>query len=182
MKKWKKIILGILWLIIIISWMGFLTRIVYDLKDTDIKENIVVTLKWKQGLYLLNPNTENIVSFSWSYNVVQQTEMDLNTKMYNREKKYYFSIEWVFTDKGNVLNTTWLCPIKTCQALWTEDGKYLIRTDGHVVRMFWLFFSTPTVEQVLHVVEPSTKKSKQILLYDENWILMQVDKILGYTK
>lgn len=40
-----------------------------------------------------------------------------------------------------------------------------------------MFFSTPTLEQVIHVVDPATKKSKQILLYDENGKLLQVESI-----
>lgn len=182
MKKVKKIFTALLLFTLLVFWLWYLTRIMYDLKNTEIKENIVLTLKWKQGLYLLNPNTEKITSFSWSYIRIKNEKIDLDSKIYSLNKEYFFSIYGVLDRNGKVINETWLCPIETCVAFWTEDGKYLIRTDGHVVRMFGLFFSTPTVEQVIHIIEPSTKKSKQILLYDESWKLLQVDKIEGYIR
>lgn len=181
MKKVKKIFTALLLFILLVFWLWYLTRTMYDLKNTEIKENIVLTLKWKQGLYLLNPNTEKITNFSWSYNQVEQINIDINTKVFNLGRNYYYSIEWVFNSSNIMVNDSWLM-LSKFQALWTEDGRYLIRTDGHVVRMLWLFFSTPTVEQVIHIIEPSTKKSKQILLYDESWKLLQVDKIEGYIR
>lgn len=180
MKKIYKLILIIISFLLLIFWLWYITRVVSDLKETSIKENIIVSLIWKWWLFLINPNTEKIESFSWNYNKVEEVSLDINTKIFSPNKEFYFNIWWVFNNKDIILNTTWLCPIKKCSVFWTNDSQYLIRTDWHVVRLFWMFFSTPTLEQVIHVIEPNTKKSKQILLYDEDWKLLQIDRIKWY--
>lgn len=175
--KW---IIWVLIVILMIFWAWYITRLLSDLKETDVKENIIISLKGKTGLYLLDPNTEKLQTFSWSFSIIEKINLDLDTKIYSPNWEFYFNISWLYKSNAELLNRTWLCPIKTCSLIWTSDSKYLIRTDGHVVRLFWLFFSTPTLQQVIHIVEPSTGKSKQILLYDENGQLLEIDQILWY--
>lgn len=182
MKKINKILLLFISLVIIIFRLWYGTRIIYDLKETNINEKIVLTIKWKEWNFLLNLNTYEIKSFTWNYIELNNTKLDIYTKIYSPNWKFYFKIFWVYDYLDNLLNETWLCPIDKCKFFWTKDSKYLIRMDWRVVRMFWLFFSTPTIQQVIHIIEPETKKSKQILLYDENWKLIEVDEIKWYTE
>lgn len=181
MNKTYKIIIVIILVIILIFWIWYITRMIYDLKEINIRENIILSIKWKEWLFILNPNNEEIKSFSWNFSKLEDINLSISTKIYNPNNKYYFNISGVYNNNDKLLNRTWLCPIKNCKAFWTEDSNYLIRMDWHVVRLFWLFFSTPTVQQVIHIIEPETKKSKQILLYDENWKLMEIEKIEGYV-
>lgn len=177
MKKIYKLILIIISFLLLIFWLWYINRVVSDLKETSIKENIIVSLIWKWWLFLINPNTEKIESFSWNYNKVEKVSLDINTKIFSPNKEFYFKKSWLFNKKDELLIRSWLYPDHRTQWLWTKNSKYLIRTDWHVVRLFWMFFSTPTLEQIIHVVEPTTKKSKQILLYNEDWKLLQIDKI-----
>ncbi len=180
MKKVYKVILIIISFIVLIFWLWYITRVMNDLKETNIKEYIIVSLKWKSWLFLIDPNTEKIETFSWAYNKIEKVSLDIKTRVFSPNKEYYFNIWWIFSKKNVLLNRTWLSPINDSSTFWTNDSKYLIRTDWRVVRLFWMFFSTPTLEQVIHVVDPATKKSKQILLYDENGKLLQVESIEWY--
>lgn len=175
--KW---IIWVLIVILMIFWAWYITRLLSDLKETDVKENIIISLKGKTGLYLLDPNTEKLQTFSWSFSIIEKINLELDTKVYSPNWEFYFKESWIFTKNDKYLVKSWLYPALENQFFWTFDSKYLIRTDGHVVRLFWLFFSTPTLQQVIHIVEPSTGKSKQILLYDENGQLLEIDQILWY--
>lgn len=182
MKKISIILLSFILLIIIIFWLWYLKRYMYDLKETNINEKIVVKFKWKEDNFLLDLNTKEFNIFKWEYIQIDNTKLNIETKIYSPNWNFYFNIFWLYNSNNNLLKKTWLCPIDKCKIFWTKDSKYLIRMDWHVVRLFWLFFSTATVQQVIHIIEPETKKSKQILLFDENWKLLEIESILWYVK
>lgn len=180
MKKVLKFLLWFLLIIVTVFFLWYTTRIFSDLKETDVKENIIISLKGKTGLYLLDLNTEKLQAFSWSFSMIEKINLDLDTKVYSPNWEFYFKKSWTFTKNAKLIVRSWLYPALENQFFWTSDSKYLIRTDGHVVRLFWLFFSTPILQQVIHIIEPRTGKSKQILLYDEHGKLLEIDQILGY--
>lgn len=182
MKKLSIILLSFIILIVIIFWLWYLTRYMYDLKETNINEKIVVKLKWKEDNFLLNLNNNEINTFKWEYIEIDNLKLNIDTKIYSPNWNFYFKMSGIFNLNDKMINRTSLYPNSNFNAFWTKDSKYLIRMDGHVVRLFWLFFSTPTVQQVIHVIEPETKKSKQILLFDENWKLLEIESILWYVE
>jgi len=154
----------------------------YDLKETNITEKVVLKFKWKEDNFLLDLNTSEFIIFKWEYIKINNEKLNINSKIYSPNWDFYFKMSWIFNLNNKMINRTHLYPNNNFQAFWTKDSKYLIRMDWHVVRLFWLFFSTPTVQQVIHIVEPETKKSKQILLFDENWKLLEVESILWYVE
>lgn len=183
MKKISIILLSFILLIIVIFWLWYLKRYMYDLKETIINEKIVVKFKWKEDNFLLNLNTKELNIFKWEYIEINNSKLNIETKIYSPNWNFYFKMSWIFNSNNNkMINRTWLYPNNYFNAFWTKDSKYLIRMDWHVVRLFWLFFSTATVQQVIHIIEPESKKSKQILLFDENWKLLEIESILWYVE
>ncbi|NVP17679.1 hypothetical protein HUU51_03090 [Candidatus Gracilibacteria bacterium] len=183
MKKINIVLLSIILVIIMIFGLGYLTRYMYDLKETNINEKIVIKFKGKEDNFLLDLNTKEFNIFKGEYIEINNSKLNIETKIYSPNGNFYFKMSGIFNSNNNkMINRAWLYPNNYFNAFWTKDSKYLIRMDGHVVRLFGLFFSTPTVQQVIHIIEPETKKSKQILLFDENLKLLEIESILGYVE
>lgn len=176
----KKIIVTILIVFLLLSgifWLAYIKNVTNTLNETSIQEDVIITFEWKEWTFILNPNTWEFWEFSWEFDNKASRISNLDEKIYDSKQEYYYKKSGLYDNNEKLIMKSWLYP-SDFDALWTQGDHYLIRTDGHVVKMFWLFFSTPTTEKVIHVLEPSTKKSKQILLYDEKWLLLKIDKIL----
>ena len=178
MKKWIKKIFIYIWLFIIFILLVYINKESKILKNYKINEKLVVNfsgIEWKK--FLLDLNTWEFETYSWTYNNVDNNYYDYEhiwKTVKSPINDYYLKWWWVyFNNKAVYKWRDW-----AYSKYWTLDWLYLINNEGYILSsFFWIrdALVTPTI------IELNTWKTVQIKLKDKDWNFYTIEKILWYV-
>lgn len=164
--------------IVLVFWLWYLFKINRDLVIYNIPEKLVVKFEEDSNNYLVNLNDGSYSKYDWVYSNYwydfklstwyETTKRDMeifNRKIYNQNniEVYRYINSWFK------------------EAYWSQDWKYVISRNWYIVRMFWLFLSIETANPVITIVEASTWRMKQLILWKPWDKFINIEKILWYV-
>ena len=179
MKKiFKNPFIIFLLIFIIVFILIFVNKNSKTLNNYNIGEKLIVQFKWYTWSYILDLNTLKYSTFNSSFNNINVPSLKNIEKVYNYDKRYYYTENWIYDINNNNIYKFWTPSYSV--KYWTKDWKYLINNDSQIVYLFNYFIPQRIWIFVPHIIEIWTWKSNQLLIYDENWKIMSIEKILWY--